>query len=335
VTIFLNNVKRILKKKITFVFMFIMPVVLISVMGAFGSESGMVRCGIVDNEAEAGTKQLFDRSSLQKELRIKGYSSKTIKAYTGHIDRMTLYYNKPASDLNEDNIKNYIMMLIDERNCQFSYIQQALSAFKFYYNHMLGKGCVTANISFPKKERQLPNVLDQKEVAAILSNTNNLKHKTILYLIYAAGLRVGEVVRLKPENIDEIRKVIRIEQGKGKKDRYTLLSSRAGQLLKEYLSVYKPDEWLFEGDIAGHHLTERSVQRVFENSRNKAGITKKVSVHALRHSFATHLLESGTDLRYIQELLGHSSSKTTEIYTHVSTKDLKKISSPLDSLDLD
>lgn len=154
-----------------------------------------------------------------------------------------------------------------------------------------------------------------------------------MMLVYAAGLRVGEVVRLKREDIDDKRKVIKVEQGKGKKDRYTLLSSRAELLLKEYSSVYKPDVWLFEGDIPGRHLTERSVQRVFENSCKKAGITKDVSVHVLRHSFATHLLESGTDLRYIQELLGHSSSKTTEIYTHVSTKDLRKIQSPLDNLD--
>ena len=138
---------------------------------------------------------------------------------------------------------------------------------------------------------------------------------------------------MKIEDIDDKRKVIKVEQGKGKKDRYTLLSSRAELLLKEYISLYNPHDWLFEGDIAGRHLTERSVQRVFENSCNKADIAKNVSVHVLRHSFATHLLESGTDLRYIQELLGHSSSKTTEIYTHVSTKDLKKIQSPLDNLD--
>ena len=127
--------------------------------------------------------------------------------------------------------------------------------------------------------------------------------------------------------------VIRVVQGKGKKDRYTLLSLRADQLIKEYISIYKPDEWLFEGEAPGRHLTERSVQRVFENVCKKAGITKNVSVHVLRHSFATHLLEGGTDIRYIQELLGHSSSKTTEIYTHVSTKDLKRIKSPLDTLD--
>ena len=154
-------------------------------------------------------------------------------------------------------------------------------------------------------------------------------------MTYAAGLRVGEVVNLKVQDIDTIRGIVRIDQGKGKKDRISLLSSKAEMILKEYLEKYKPGDWLFEGDVPGRHLTERSVQRVFESSCKKAGITKDVSVHTLRHSFATHLLESGTDLRYIQELLGHSSSKTTEIYTHVSTRDLKRIQSPLDSLDLE
>lgn len=140
-------------------------------------------------------------------------------------------------------------------------------------------------------------------------------------------------MRLRAENIDENRMVIRVAQGKGKKDRYTLLSLRANELIKKYKSVYKPDEWLSEGEAPGRHLTERTVQRVFESACKKVGITKNVSVHVLRHSFATHLLEGGTDIRYIQELLGHSSSKTTEIYTHVSTKDLKRIQSPLDTID--
>lgn len=276
---------------------------------------------------------MFDSISLGRELRIRGYSSKTIKAYIGHIRRLADYYNRALNGLGEKDIKNYLLDLVEERNCRYSYVQQALSAFRFYYLNIAKKNDVVSAVSFPRKERQLPDVLSQYEVAAILSHTVNLKHKAMLYLIYAAGLPVGEAVRLKIDDIDGSRKVIKVVQGKGKKDRYSLLSSRAEQLLKEYMSVYNPNVWLFEGGIPGHHLTERSVQRVFESSCNRAGITKHVSVHVLRHSFATHLLESGTDLRYIQELLGHSSSKTTEIYTHVSTRNLSKIQSPLDNLD--
>ena len=287
----------------------------------------------IDIEPVEGTLQLFDAASMEKELRLRGYSHKTVKAYIGHIRRLAGYFERDLSGLDEKDIKDYLLSLVEERDCRYSYVQQALSAIKFYCVNILKKSFVVSTMSFPRKERQLPDVLSQSEVAEILCHTTNLKHRTILYLVYAAGLRVGEVVRLKIEDIDDKRKVIKVEQGKGKKDRYTLLSSRAELLLKDYISVYKPDVWLFEGDIPGHHLTERSVQRVFENSCNKAGITKHVSVHVLRHSFATHLLESGTDLRYIQELLGHSSSKTTEIYTHVSTKDLRKIQSPLDTLD--
>jgi integrase/recombinase XerD len=287
---------------------------------------------IVDEPAES-TLQLADTASMEKELRLRGYSPKTIKAYSGHVRRLAEYYDRALSRLDEKDIKDYLLAMVEERDCRYSYVQQALSAIKFYYVNIVKKSFIVSALSFPRKERQLPDVLSQSEVAEILSHTTNLKHRTILYLVYAAGLRVGEVVRLKKEDIDDKRKVIKVEQGKGKKDRYTLLSSRAELLLKEYVSIYKPDDWLFEGDIPGRHLTERTVQRVFENSCNKADIKKNVSVHVLRHSFATHLLESGTDLRYIQELLGHSSSKTTEIYTHVSTKDLKKIQSPLDTLD--
>lgn len=278
---------------------------------------------------------MADTNELKKILRLKGYSTKTIKAYSGHIARLTEYYDKNLRDLDENDIKDYLIFLVDQMGCQYSYMQQALCAVKFFYSNVARIDSMIADISFPKKERKLPDVLSMDEIACILKQTGNLKHKAILYLTYAAGLRVGEVVRLKVQDIDTIRGIVRIDQGKGKKDRISLLSSNAETILKEYLAEYKPNDWLFEGDAPGRHLTERSVQRVFENSRKKAGILKDVSVHTLRHSFATHLLESGTDLRYIQELLGHSSSKTTEIYTHVSTRDLKRIQSPLDSLDLE
>ena len=277
---------------------------------------------------------LFDKTVMEKELRIRGYSPMTIKAYTGHMERFEKRFPNNISGTDERAIKDYLLQLIEERQCDYSYIEQVLSAIKFYYSKVIDRDAVVSGIPFPRKQKKLPDVLGQKEVAEILNATTNLKHKTILFIIYASGLRVGEAVRLKAEDIDINRMNIRVIQGKGKKDRYTLLSMRTRNLLREYITTYHPGEWLFEGDIPGKHLTERTVQKVFENSRKKAGIVKEVSVHALRHSFATHLLENGTDLRYIQELLGHGSSKTTEIYTHVSTKDIRNIQSPLDRLDL-
>jgi|LSQX01.2.fsa_nt_gb site-specific recombinase XerD len=287
-----------------------------------------------DHKAGCQVQILRDRKNLQKELRIRGYSPRTIKAYDNHVARLAEYYKKDLRDIDEIDIKNYLLFLVEEMGCKYSYIQQVLCAVKFCYTIYFKRDSVVSNIRFPKKERKLPDVLSKGEVARILSQPSNLKHKAILYITYAAGLRVGEVVRLKVKDLDTERGIVRVEMGKGRKDRVSLLSSRAELVISEYMDTYRPDDWLFEGDIKGRHLTERTVQRVFEDSCKKAGIAKDVSVHSLRHSFATHLLENGTDIRYIQELLGHSSSKTTEIYTHVSTKDIRKIQSPLDNLDM-
>lgn len=191
---------------------------------------------------------------------------------------------------------------------------------------------ICIDLERPKKEKKLPEILSKNEISKLLKAVKNLKHKAILYLVYSAGLRVGEVVKLKPTDIDSDRMLIPIIQGKGKKDRYTILSETALSILRQYVKVYKPEHWLFPGQHPDKHLTERSVQKVFGNARIDAKIRKNVSVHNLRHSFATHLLEGGVNLRYIQELLGHSSSKTTEIYTHVTQKNLSNIISPLDTI---
>lgn len=171
-----------------------------------------------------------------------------------------------------------------------------------------------------------------EEVSKILTSISNEEHKTILFLVYLAGLRVGEVVRLKINDIDSKRMLVHIVQGKGRKDRYTLLSEIALSQLRKYYTLYKPERWLFPGQNPKEFLTERTVERVFKEACERARINKKVSVHSLRHSFVTHLLEGGTDLRFIQELLGHSSSKTTEIYTHVTQKNIANIRSQLDKL---
>lgn len=270
--------------------------------------------------------------SCKNALILKGFSAKTLKAYLGHIRRFLCKLQVEPTNLNEDNVRGYILMLMEEQKYTSSYIHQVISAIKFLFINVLNKPEAIENIKYPKKEIRLPIVLSQEEVSRILIGIDNIKHKAILYTIYSSGLRVGEVVRLRVEDIDSKRMLIIVKQAKGKKDRVTVLSKLGLDVLREYVKKYRPEGWLFPGQDENYHITERTVQRVFENACKKAKISKNVSVHTLRHSFATHLLEGGTDLRYIQELLGHYSSKTTEIYTHVSTKSIGKIQSPLDKL---
>lgn len=204
---------------------------------------------------------------------------------------------------------------------------------KHYYGTILKKKFIY-EVKRPRKDKKLPVVLSQEEVAKILTSLENVKHKAILMLVYSAGLGVGEVVTLRPEDIDDKRMLIHIRGAKGRKDRYTMLSETALNVLREYLRQYEPKNWLFEGARSGRYLSTRSAEKIFKHACHRANIRRDVSIHTLRHSFATHLLESGTDLRYIQEILGHQHSKTTEIYTHVSTKSIGKIKSPLDNLNL-
>jgi integrase/recombinase XerD len=268
------------------------------------------------------------------ELKFRGFSFKTRKAYIGQIRRFMQTLDKDPEKYNIEDIRKYIIMMLEDDRSSHSYAQQALSSLKFFFKNILKTDEDLDVIPFPKKEFKLPDVLSEEEVASILGTVENIKHKAILYMVYSSGLRVGEVVRLRREDIDSDRMVVHIHLGKGSKDRYTLLSETALRMLNVYLKKYNPDEWLFSGAEEDKHLTERSVQRVFEKACLNARIKKKATVHSLRHSFATHLLEGGTDLRYIQELLGHSSSKTTEIYTHVTTRDIGKIKSPLDRISI-
>lgn len=267
-----------------------------------------------------------------KELKLKGYSSKTIKAYLGHINRFICFSGKKTEELTSREIEEYLLFLLDVQNRSHAFVNQAVSAIKFLAENILRRKELVTAIPRPKKEVKLPDILSQQEVASILSCLENEKHRAILFLTYSAGLRVGEVVKLKVGDINRDRKLIHVRQGKGKKDRFTILSDIAYEVLLKYQRKYAPSDWLFPGMEPENHLAERTVQRVFENACKKASIKKAVSVHALRHSFATHLLEGGTDLRYIQEILGHKSSKTTEIYTHVTEKHIRQIQSPLDRL---
>jgi len=271
--------------------------------------------------------------NLRRELLSRKYSYRTVKGYLYYNRDFLSFIRKEPSGINDSDIKDYLLHLAEERQSATSTLNQAINALKFYYGTMLKKKFVY-EVKRPRKDKKLPVVLSKEEVAKILSSVDNLKHKAILMLVYSAGLRVGEVVKLKPEDIDSKRMLIRIKGAKGRKDRYTLLSEMALEILRKYWRDYKPDKWLFEGAKKERYISTRTVQHILEHACRQAGIRKDISVHTLRHSFATHLLEGGTDLRYIQELLGHAHSKTTEIYTHVSTKSLSKIQSPLDSLSI-
>jgi len=286
----------------------------------------------IEIEIEDNIKNKKLIASMEEELKLKGYSFKTRKAYLNHIKRFASYIKKDLDEISNEEIKKYALFLLEEEGKSHSYVNQAISSIKFWVNKVLKQSDLIETCSRPKKEKKLPLVLSFQEVSKILSALNNEKHKTILFLIYSAGLRVGEVVKLKPEDIDSERMLIHVVQGKGRKDRFTVLSQITLNQLRKYFMLYKPEIWLFPGQNNKSYITERTVEKIFKDACKIAKIKKQVSVHSLRHSFATHLLEGGTDLRYIQELLGHASSKTTEIYTHVTQKSLRNISSPLDKM---
>ncbi len=223
--------------------------------------------------------------------------------------------------------------LVTERKVSTCYQNQSINAIKFYYERILGGQRKAYYIDRPRREKTLPTVLSEEEIIQILLSVENIKHKAILMTIYSAGLRISEAIHLKIKDIDSKRMQIRVEQGKGKKDRYTLLSVKTLKILRKYFSEYKPKIWLFEGQ-GGKQYATRSIQNILKMATARTDIKKHVTVHTLRHSFATHLLENGTDLRYIQNLLGHESSRTTEIYTHITTKGFDQIKSPLDKLNI-
>jgi site-specific recombinase XerD len=264
---------------------------------------------------------------LRKELVARRYSQRTVKLYLFHNKGLLEFSKKNPYEVSNGDVREYLYHLANDKEASTSTLNTAINAL--YYGEVLKRRFVY-EIKRPKKDKKLPVVLSQEEVSQILSSVNNIKHRAILMLIYSAGLRVSEVVKLRPEDIDTERKLIHIKEAKGRKDRYTLLSDTAMETLGLYMNANNPEKWLFPGKKENTHLTIRSVEKIFEDAVKRASITKEVSVHSLRHSFATHLLESGVDLRYIQEFLGHKSSKTTEIYTHVSNKDIGKIRSPLD-----
>ena len=268
-----------------------------------------------------------------KDLLIqKRYSQNTQDVYYSYFKDFCIYFqNEKLMDITTAQINSYILDLIKSKSISISQQNQRINAIKFYYEKVLGRRKEYYELHRPRKENKLPKVLSKNEVKRIFDATKNIKHKCILMLIYSAGLRRSELLNLKPTDIDSERMVIHINSAKGKKDRISLLSDNLLQLLRQYYKEYHPNKYLFEGQNGGKY-SPTSVANILKKAALKAGIKKTVTPHMLRHSFATHLLEQGTDLRYIQELLGHNSSKTTEIYTHVSKKAIDKIRNPMDDL---
>src|SRR5690606_20772181 len=270
--------------------------------------------------------------SFTRWLRSKRYSENTIKTYTEALRVFLQFFSyKELDEIDNEDIITFNDEYILKKGLSASYQNQMVDAVRLFFQTVQNKRLDMEKIHRPQKSKTLPNVLSKEEIKAILEVHVNIKHRAMLSQIYASGQRCGQQLHMKQEDIDSKRNIVIIRQSKGKKDRIVPLSQRILEMLRDYFRACKPKYWLFEGQAGGQY-SEKSLQSVLKQALKKAGIRKPVSLHWLRHSYATHLLESGTDLRYIQELLGHNSSKTTEIYTHVSTKNLQQIKSPFDDL---
>jgi site-specific recombinase XerD len=270
------------------------------------------------------------RDQMEMDMRLKGLRPRTIHTYLDCVKRVAIHFRKSPADLSDEEIREYLYYLLQVRKASQAVISQSYSALKFFFEHTLQRQWNHARIPRSKQHKKLPGVLSREDVESIFSATKNLKHRAILMTIYSAGLRIGEATRLKVPDIDSKRMMIRVNEGKGQQDRYTLLGERNLEILRVYYKAYRPQEWLFPGKDPSEPVEVSSIQKVFRASLQKAGINKKASVHTLRHCFATHLLESGTDLYYIQRLLGHKSAGTTSVYLHVTGRHIGKIRSPID-----
>lgn len=287
------------------------------------------------NEGLAAEPSADVLEDVRQALILRGYSPRTRKVYLGHLRRFFEWCGDGEMrrpDDSEAQCQAYLVDLVERRRISRSYQNQAVSALRFMCESVLEQPLVAPRIPRPRKERPLPEALSPDEVGRILARARNPKHRALLMLLYSAGLRAGEVVRLHPSDLDVDRGLLRVRRGKGGKDRYTLLAKRAVDAVGIYLDAYPSERWLFPGSRPERHLTTRSVQRIVKQAAEAADIAKRVTSHTLRHSFATHLLEGGTNLRVIQELLGHQSARTTQIYTHVARSSLESVRSPLDNL---
>jgi len=270
----------------------------------------------------------------KRALRIKQYAENTQRVYLYMFEGFLRHtYPRPLKNISKQEIEDYLIQLTDNKKKSKSYVNQSINSIKFYYEKVLMQDREVYYLERPFKDQRLPIVLNEREVEQLLQSIRNIKHKSILCLIYSSGLRIGELSRLKISDIDSYNNLLVVRKGKGSKDRITIISDKILVLLRRYFREYRPKTWLFEGP-GGKSYSASSIRQIFHRAKIKAGIKKYATVHTLRHSFATHLLEKGTDIKYIQQLLGHNSIRTTAIYTHITQKAWKNIKSPIEYLDL-
>ena len=267
-------------------------------------------------------------------MQLKGYCQKTIKSYVGIIAQIASFYHTPADKLTVDQIRDYILKRITVDHLSKPWMNMAISAVKLLFCDVLRREWNRLDLPRPRTDKKVPVIFSREEVGRIFQGKQNIKHKAILMITYSSGLRLGEVSSLRVSDIDSGRMLIHIRKAKGNKDRYTILSPVALDILRVYYRQYKPREWLFEGRIRCNSISNRTVQEVFNQALRKAQLHKKAGIHSLRHSFATHLLEQGVSLPVIQQILGHKSLKTTSGYLHVQQYDIQGVKSPLDSLSI-
>jgi len=265
-------------------------------------------------------------------LYLKGYSTNTIRTYTVEFSQLLyLLKEKNINELTTEQLKSYLLYCLQTLKLSENQVHNRINAIKFYFEKVLKRPTIVFEIPRPKKPLLLPKVIHIEDVAKMIKQTQNIKHKTMLMLVYGMGLRVSEIVKLEITDIDSKNMQVHIRGAKGKKDRYANLPETVLPFLRNYYKAYKPKKYLFEGQY-GEQYSRRSAQQVFKQSLERANINKNIGIHGLRHSFATHLLEQGTDISYIQKLLGHNNIKTTLIYAHVGKKDVKAIKSPIDQI---
>lgn len=270
---------------------------------------------------------------MDRELRIRGCAENTRKSYIEKMRCFVRYFMRPPDELTAEDVKQYQLFLTKTKRVSWSTFNVHVCAIRFFYRQVLRVNWDIEQIPYQKRGRKLPVILSGGEICALLDTTANLKHRALLMTLYSAGLRVGEALHLEPVDIDSGRMMIRVDQGKGRKDRYVMLSQKLLVTLRRYWREYQPASlWLFPGVDPSRPLTRGSVDKFFARAKDRAGIRKRVSPHSLRHAFATHLLERGVNIRVIQRLLGHRSLRSTEIYTHVAESYVRDTKSPLDDL---
>jgi integrase/recombinase XerD len=274
------------------------------------------------------------RRRMIEDMTLRNFTPQTIHAYVECVARFARYHHSSPEHLGPEHVRGFLVHLVQVQRVSFSHYKQTRCALRFFYRVTLGRGDIPESLPPVKQPRNLPVVLSSDEVARFFAAIRNLKHRAILMTAYAGGLRVSEVTGLQVTDIDSQRMVIRIRQGKGQKDRYVMLSPRLLQILRAYWKAARPDKVLFPGAAPDRPITAGSIRKICHRARQAAGLAKNITVRTLRHSFATHLLEAGTDLRTIQVLLGHHSFNTTARYVHVATASLPSVKSPLDRLDV-